>query len=300
MRSTLNRYRLAVAFQLRNWLLRHGYHSTPSFLIIGAQKAGTTALYYYLAGHPSIAPSAEKELTFFAPEIFANWPQHPRHPILWSGDRAALDDPEMYRRALAWYHGNFPLPHSLRGRLTFEATPEYLYYPRAAQRIFAYNPQMQLIVLLREPVQRAFSAWNMYQRFGEYRPLIYAPRRETRAFEDAIHEEIAQIRAGSAPLEPGYVQRGMYFDQLRRYLGLFPARQLLILDSRELYSRPREVIHHASRFLGLPIFEPEGLEPMHLGDYIGAIPPGARDELRAFYAPYNHALYEFLDRDFGW
>ena len=297
----LNRYRLAIAQRSRDWLLRHGYHSKPSFIIIGAQKAGTTALYYYLADHPYIAPSAEKELTFFAPELFADWPQHPRHGVLWSGDRVALDDADLARGAYAWYHGNFPLPHVLRGRLTFEATPDYLYYPRAAQRIFAYDPAMKLIVLLREPVQRAFSAWNMYRRFGEYRPLVYASKRETRTFEEAIREEISQIRAGNAPLEPGYVQRGLYFDQLRRYLALFPAQQLFIVDSGELNSHPREVTHRVARFLGVPVHEPErGLEPIHQGDYAEAVPAEVVDELRAFYAPHNRALYELLDRDFGW
>src|SRR5262245_36153909 len=79
---TAARYGAALSKRARTLAIRMGYHSRPSFLIIGAQKAGTTALHGYLAEHPAIVPAQDKELAFFSPELFSDWPEHPNHAIL--------------------------------------------------------------------------------------------------------------------------------------------------------------------------------------------------------------------------
>jgi hypothetical protein len=291
-----------LSSRLKTLAIRAGYHSRPSFLVIGAQKAGTTALYYYLAEHPRIVPSRDKELGFFAPELFADWPEHPNHRILCTRGVTAFDDPRSYRRAVAWYHGQFPWPHELgRERLTFEATPEYLYYPRAAKRIFDYDPDMKLIVLLRDPVERAFSAWNMYRSFGGYRPLIYATRRETRDFEPAIQAELEELRTGQNSRDPGYVRRGLYHEQLARYFQLFDRRQILVLDSADLRTSTSTAINQVAGFLGLPEHTREGeWQQVLVGGYDPAMPEPSVRLLREFYAPHNEKLYRLLDRDYGW
>src|SRR5512135_549742 len=110
MHSFLNSSKIALANRLRPILVYAGYHSKPRFLIIGAQKAGTTALYYYLAEHPNLVPSAEKEIGFFIPELFADWTQHPNHNILYLRRGADFFEPRTYRKLSAWYHSQFPLP----------------------------------------------------------------------------------------------------------------------------------------------------------------------------------------------
>jgi hypothetical protein len=292
----------AFTRRLRALLVRGGYHSRPGFLIIGAQKAGTTALYYYLAEHPRLRPSIEKEVGFFAPEPYEQWPTHPLHSALWHGGRTVFDDPREYRRALSWYHGQFPLPHVLGpGRLTFEATPEYLYYPRSADRILRYDRRVKLVVLLREPVDRAFSAWNMYRGWGAYRPLVYAPRRESRDFATAVEEELADIAVGREPGEPGYVRRGFYAEQLERFLTRFPRAQLLVLESRRLRDRPDEVIDEVSDFLGVPRMEHQGKRSaIHVGEYDQKPPAETASLLRRVYRPHNERLFELLGRDFDW
>jgi hypothetical protein len=283
--------------------IRAGYHSKPSFLIVGAQKAGTTALYYYLGEHPQIVASREKEVGFFVPELYADWPEHPHHAVLYSGDGTVFDDRRAYRRALAWYHGHFPLPHRLgRGRLTFEATPDYLYYPRAAERLFRYDSNLRLVVLLRDPVARAFSAWTMRRRWGDYRPLIYAPKREEREFESAIAEEIDEIRSGEARVaEPGYVQRGLYYEQLVRYFAWFDRRQLLVLDSAELEGSTSATVGRVVDFLALPAYPHRHEWPrFFVGEYDSGMPGTGADMLRDFYRPHTERLYELLGRDFGW
>jgi hypothetical protein len=291
-----------LAERLRAVAIRAGYHSRPDFLVIGAQKAGTTALYYYLAEHARIVPSRDKELGFFAPELFADWPEHPNHRILCPRGVTAFDDPRAHRRALDWYHGQFPWPHELgRGRLTFEATPEYLYYPRSPRRIFDYDRNIKLVVLLRDPVERAFSAWNMYRSFGSYRPRVYAMRRETRDFEVAIQAELGALQADDTPRDPGYVRRGLYHEQLTRYFELFDRRQILVLDSADLRTRTSAVVSQTAGFLGLPEHARDGdWQQFLVGDYDPAMPESSVRLLRDFYAPHNEKLYRLLDRDFGW
>lgn len=300
--AELVRSKVLSAEHLRKLAVRVGYHSKPTFLIIGAQKAGTTALYYYLAEHPNIVPSREKEIGFFAPELVADWPEHPNHHILCPAVGSAFDDPRAYRRAVAWYHGRFPWPHELgRKRITFEATPEYLYYPRVAKRIFDYDPGLKLIVLLRDPVERAFSAWNMYRSYGNYRPLIYTPKKETRKFEAAIRAEIEELGAAGSPLDPGYVRRGLYYEQLLRYFEWFDRSQVLVLTTEDLKRNTSTAINRVLGFLELPDHGRQGeWEPILVGGYDPALPVASARLLREFYTPHNERLYQLLDRDLGW
>jgi Sulfotransferase domain len=298
----LTKYRVGLANSLRARLIRVGYHSKPRFLIIGAQKAGTTALYHYLAQHPNVRPPSEKELFFFSPELFEDWPQHPYHRILCGQTGRDFFDPQIYPKAAAWYHSHFPLPHKLGGdRITYEASPEYLYYPAAAERIFKYDREMKLIAILRDPVERAFSAWNMYCSFGSRRPFVYAPRRETREFDEAVRDEINGLNSGTTRLDPGYVRRGLYYEQLLRYLQLFKREQILILDSCALKHNTSRVIEEVVNFLGLPEYRHQGGWPPYLvGAYETQIPAAIRCLLREFYRPHNEKLYELLDHDFDW
>ena len=113
----------------------------PTFLIIGTQKGGTTALYKYLAEHPDIVAPKKKEINFFMCS-------------------------SLYGRGLDFYHSHFPVvDSSCSSLITFEASANYLTTLEAADRIHAYAPKMKLIALLRDPVFRAHSAWQMYQRF---------------------------------------------------------------------------------------------------------------------------------------
>ena len=122
-----------------------------NFLIAGAQKGGTTALFDYLAGFPDIAMPGTKELHFFDCEA-QDW-----------------DAPDY-----AAYHERFPNP---AGRPCGEATPIYSYWPNSLERIATYNPAMRLILVLRDPVQRAWSHWRMeYARGPETEPFAWCIR----------------------------------------------------------------------------------------------------------------------------
>src|SRR6202008_942129 len=172
-----------------------------TFLIAGVQKGGTTALYDYLADYPDVALSRVKELHFFDDEALA-W----RAPD--SRAYHAQFDPALFTTA--------------SGRICGEATPIYLYWPNALERIAAYNPAMRLIVTLRDPVQRAWSHWRMeYARGAEREPFGWCIRQGRQRLFDA--------RPPVAPWghhrEFSYVERGFYGEQVGRLFSPFPHAQ---------------------------------------------------------------------------
>jgi hypothetical protein len=197
------------------------------FLVAGVQKGGTTALFDYLSDLPGLQLPAVKEAHFFDDEERVDWS---------APDYGA-------------YHGLF----ADDGRLWGEATPIYLYWPNALERIAAYNPAMKLILVFRDPIQRAWSQWKME----------YARGKETEPFAWCIREGRARMAAGTP--YPGfhrvysYVERGFYGRQLARGLRLFPRAQLLLLGSGDLRRDPAAVLDRICTFLGTP--SPPRIEP---------------------------------------
>lgn len=190
------------------------------FLIAGVQKAGTTALFDYLAEVPGLELPAVKEAHFFDDEERVDWEAPDYAP----------------------YHGLFGDP----GRLWGEATPIYLYWPNALERIRAYNPAMRLILLFRDPVERAWSHWKME----------YARGKETEPFSWCIRD--GRARMAEASPYPGfhrvfsYVERGFYGRQLAHLFALFPREQILLLASDALKRDPTGTIRSVCAFLGIP------------------------------------------------
>jgi hypothetical protein len=225
------------------------------FLVAGAQKSGTTALNYYLKRHPRIALPVKKELHFFDnDELFAggNVSYEPLH--------------EMFQPAP---------PGSIAG----ENTPIYLYWRPALPRIRGYNPAMKFIVILRNPIERAFSQWNMQRTRGI----------EPCDFLDAVAAEPARI-AESAPKQLrrfSYVDRGRYAEQLDRAFRLFPRERFLVIKYEEFRARQREMVEAVFRFLGLSPTRFRAVEA-HDIPYARKI----RDEERA-------AVREILQSDIG-
>ncbi len=248
----------------------------PSFLILGAQKAGTTSLHRILRAHSQIEAGRKKEIGFF------------------DNDH--------------WYTGRFFYPYSLRfparnhenrDRLFFDATPEYLYHPKAAERINAFNPQMKLIVILREPASRALSAWTMYHHhFGkDVNPHWQDPR----PFAQCINESIARVdRTDIANDHRGYIARGLYRRQLASYFKVFAREQILILENQELLKQHDQTTKKVLDFLELPS---ESL-PSSLAHQGMVKPKPAEIEeltaLRQFFRPHNEELFEMLGHDYGW
>jgi hypothetical protein len=243
--------------------------SRVSFIIAGVQKAGTTALFDYLSEDPGVSLSKVKEVHFFDDE---------------TQDWAAPD--------YGAYHANFD---ATDGRIRGEATPIYLYWPQSLERIAAYNSAMRLVILLRDPVERAWSHWKMeYARGAETRPFAWCIREGRRRLFEAQpwghHREFS------------YVERGFYGEQLEAALALFPRTQILVLQAEDLNRNPAAVLARVRTFLELP----EGAAPhprrVHVGremDYGSSLTPEDDAFLRGVYAPDQARLKALTGIDFA-
>lgn len=230
---------------IREWLSRNVRRTTasirllPDFIIIGAQRCGTTSLYHYLCTHPSIAPSAKKEVHFF--------------------DLS-------FKNGIKWYRRHFPtwLCKFYRRRIrqqrivTGEATPIYMFHPLAPHRISRFLPEVKLIVLLRNPIDRAYSHYWLQVRRGN----------ETLSFPEAIECEPERLWGerqriilhegdyySPAYWQFSYLSRGIYVDQLEIWYRLFPKEQFLILCSEDFYAVPATTLNRTFAFLDLPPWE---------------------------------------------
>ena len=240
-----------------------------TFLVAGAQKGGTTALFDYLGDYPDVALADEKELHFFDDE---------------TQDWAAPD--------YGAYHAHFPPPD---GRPCGEATPVYCYWPRSLERIAAYNPAMKLILVLRDPVQRAWSGWRMeYSRGPETHPFAWCIREgRQRMFESD---------PWGHHLEYSYVERGFYGEQIERLLSLFPREQILLLTSDALHSDPGKTLGQVRAFLGLGPAPAPMPRDVHVGaemDYPSDLTPEDVAYLREVYARDAERLAALTGLRFG-
>ena len=252
-------------------------YNLPAFLIIGAQKAGTTSLASYLAAHPSVVSPSFKEVHFFD----LNYP-----------------------RGAKWYRSHFPvgarrrLRSLLRGRHLHatDATPYYMLHPRAAFRASHLIPRARIIVLLRDPVDRAYSHYHHEVRLGK----------ESLTFEDALAAEPSRIagevrRLEAEPLYEGfnyqhftYLERGIYSDQIRRWLNYFRPDQFLVLSSEQFFEDPAGEYRKVLKFLSLPSWDLPAYPAEHVGTY-PPMPAAIRDRLVMYYTPHNHALRQYLN-----
>ena len=261
----------AVRVQLRRPTA--SLRTRPDFLVLGAQRGGTTSLYRYLAEHPAVARPLRKEIQYFT---------------LYHG------------RGERWYRAHFPVAG--RQRRTFEATPYYLFHPLAPARAAATVPGAKLIALLRDPVARAFSHWQHNASRGL----------ETIGFEAALDAEPARLAGESERLttDPtsrsdahrlwSYMARGQYAEQLERWLHYYPRDQLLVLRSEDLYERPAETHGRVLAFLGLPTAALDSYPRYTRRASTAQMSEAARTRLTAHFRPHNERLAALLGDDPGW
>lgn len=253
----------------------------PNFIIIGAAKCGTTALYDYLIQHKNTLPALWKELYFF--------------------DR-------YYPRGLTWYKANFPFKSTKFFKSFFtqkeficgEATPTYIHHPLAPKRIFQDLPNVKLIVLLRNPVDRAYSHYQMEKRLG-YENLDFeeALKKEDERLENEEQKMIEDFNYYSYEWQThSYKQGGHYADLLKNWLDIFPKDNLLILKTEDFNEKPQEIFYKVLDFLNLPKHE-INYRKVNVGKY-SEIDLKIKNELIEHFKPHNENLYRLLNRDFEW
>ncbi len=253
----------------------------PDFLIIGAQKCGTTSLYDLLVTHPAVAPAYQKEVHYF--------------------DR-------YYNKGLIWYRANMPRQRDRRqaakeGRefICGEAAPSYIYHPLAAERVKRVLPHGKFVLLLRNPVDRAFS--HYHKECGR--------EDETLTFEEALAKEDERLEGKfEKVLQTGthshnwwhysYKARGRYAEQLDRWFRLFPRDQFLILKTEDMAADTPATVSQVCRFLGIAENGVTDFPRSNVGGYGKEMNPETRAMLQEYFRPHNERLYKMINRDMGW
>lgn len=244
---------------------------SPSFLIIGAQKGGTTSLYDYLIQHPGIISAFRKEIHFFD---------------------------KNYDKGMNWYNSFFPILE--KEGITGEASPFYLYHKLVPQRIKNDLDEIKLIILLRDPVQRAFSHYKMEKRRGI----------EKLSFLKALEAEEARLEEGRESLENGlysynhqyfsYLDRGKYAEQIQRWFELFGRDNILILNSESFFNNPGTSYNEVLEFLGLAKYDNVLFKPLNTDSSKKKISTEAETYLRNYFKPYNEDLYQLIGTAYSW
>jgi hypothetical protein len=208
-----------------------------------------------------------------------------------------------HHKGLDWYRYNFPLKEEMRDPLAQagEASPSYVFHPLVPQRIKEALPDIKLVLLLRDPVARAYSHYQGNMRKGQ----------ETLSFEEAIEQEESRLKGEKEAiiadqhypmykyLVYSYLSRGKYIEQVKNWLKSFPGEQILIQKSEDLFSDPQKVYSRVLEFLGLPDWKTENFKIINYGRYEG-MATGIENRLREYFDSYNHELYGFLGKNFGW
>jgi hypothetical protein len=241
--------------------------AVPSFLIVGQGKAGTTALYSYLTRHPRIVPALTKEVEY------------------WS---------YFYDAGDAWYRAHFPPIPTGSDLVTGEASTSYFIDPYAATRIAEALPAVKLILLLREPVDRAYSQYQMFKRFDwEQRSWEAVVAAELAALRTCPRDEADLAVARTAAPRHSYLLHSAALPFLQRWCRLVPREQLLILQHEDLRRDPPGTLDRVYRFLGLPALALAGTEPVNEGRY-PPMAPNIEQRLRDWFQPHQEALASFL------
>lgn len=216
--------------------LTASWRPLPNLLLIGTQRGGTSSLFKYLSAHPACKASIRKEIRFFT---------------------------EYYDQGVNWYRGHFAMGRvgeAAFRKLAFDATPDYLLDPRVPRRAAALLPDAKILVLLRDPAERALSHYYHNRRLGT----------ETRSFEDALRSEAKTIGPdllrlqeepdtpiGRGLLRYSYVERGRYALQLSRWLDYYDRDRVLVLRSEDFFTNTRREYQRIVSFMGLKEWYPK-------------------------------------------
>lgn len=242
--------------------------SYPDFLIVGQQKCGTTSLYSYLVKHPQILPALKKEIHF------------------WNENLDLGQD---------WYLSHFPAISSGSGYITGEASATYLDAVHIAPKIAKILPDIKIIVLLRNPVDRTISHYHMRSR----------DRNESASMQEAVFSGIVARDSGSGikPIGSGqdnrYLAGSRYVELLRQWMSVIPRDQFLVLRSEDLFMNPMEVVNRTFDFLGVEPHELSSYRKSNSGSYV-PIPEQSRQLLCDYFDAYNQQLEDYLGMTFDW
>lgn len=251
----------------------------PNFIIIGSMKSGTTSLYYNICQHPCVLKAAYDEIGFFDSN---------------------------YHLGLNWYRSMFPTKKKMREveikegvSITGEDTPFYFWNPLSAKRILELLPNIKLISILRNPIDRAYSEYQDLAitdtNFPSFEEMIEGEI-ETRTYDELV---ITEENFETFNQKKSYLLKGIYVDQLKIWNSLFAKKQILTISSEDLKLNPQETLKTIFEFLKLSNYKIETPQYKKQKKYV-AMNPETREKLIEFYKPHNERLFKFIGKKFDW
>ena len=253
----------------------------PDFLVIGAKRCGTTSLYQHLSEHPCISRSPRDNIGFFN---------------------------ENYHLGINWYKSLFPtvfykkkMESKNKQCLFFDVTSTYMEEELTAKNVYEVNPNQKIIVILRNPVDRAYSHYHVNVK----------EKSEKRSFEDAIFEEMNRIKSERiiqnknknlrvfTPNNIHYLKKGFYALQLKSWFKIFPREQILVLSTEEFQEDQNLIYKKIFDFLNIPNMKIKSTEKMEKGNYI-PMKHDTRNLLLDYFRQCNHELFELINSEFDW
>ena len=251
----------------------------PDFLVIGAKRCGTTSLYQHLPEHPCISKSPYDNMGFFN---------------------------DNFHLGVNWYKSFFPttftrnkIKSKFGGFLAFDVTTKYMEEESTANNVYQTKPNMKIIIILRNPVDRAYSQYHLSVR----------QTAERRSFEDVVEENMNRLNKEShehyeikprfSAKEDNYLKKGLYALQLRYWLKIFPRENILIVSTEEFESNQQIIYNKIFEFLNISKFEVKNTKKMEKGNY-PPIKSETRNLLLDYFRPHNHELFELINMEFDW
>jgi len=253
----------------------------PDFLVIGAKRCGTTSLYQHLSEHPCISRSPRDNIGFFN---------------------------ENYHLGINWYKSLFPtvfykkkMESKNKQCLFFDVTSTYMEEELTAKNVYEVNPNQKIIVILRNPVDRAYSHYHVNVK----------EKSEKRSFEDAVFEEMNRIKSERiiqnknknlrvfTPNNIHYLKKGFYALQLKSWFKIFPREQILVLSTEEFQEDQNIIYKKIFDFLNIPNMKIKSTEKMEKGNYI-PMKHDTQNLLLDYFRQYNYELFELINSEFDW
>ena len=245
----------------------------PDFIIVGTVRSGSTSLYYNICEHPSVLSAAYDEIGFFDSN---------------------------YHLGINWYRSMFPTIKEMENverktgfAITGEDTPFYLWKEEAAKRIFEMNSDTKIIGIFRNPVDRAYSNYNLAVR----------SKTEKLTFEEAIDEEIGFLKnhsfRESVDNKRSYLAKGIYENQIKIWFELFPREQIHLLSTEDMQKNPEEALQKAFRFLEIPDYIIKNPQKQKAAEY-KKMNNETREKLVDFYKQHNERFFKTIQKKYDW
>ncbi len=277
----MNKFFAQMKLQVKSYLQLFEECPLPDFLIIGAQKGGTTSLYSYLTQHPGIMPAKKKEVHYFG-------------------------NPKNKKRGEAWYRSHFP-SNSYResvkralgySPITGEATPD-MNQPFIPKLVYELLPHAKMIALLRNPIDRAFSQYHHRRKIPGKEPLTFeeAIAQSAITLPDEIMNDASLYYQST---HRSYITRGLYAEQLERWYQYYPKEDIYVGSSEEFFTDPNSEIQKILEFLQMPSFNFDCSVSKNVGMYETKMDQKVKSFLEEVFRPHNRRLYEVIGKDFGW